>query len=298
MTYSIENDYLKVTADTLGAQLTSVINKRTGEEMMWDANPDVWPSHGPVLFPICGKLKNGKTIIDGKEYEIPKHGFIKDMEHEFVSAENNQLKFVVHSNEETMKMLPRHFDFETIFTINDNTLTHTIKVTNKSNKELRFSLGFHPAFALPFDKNHSTKDYELQFEIPQTPIVKDNFMTGPNEGLVSGKTHPIAENSKTIKLDDRMFDSDSICLSQMTAKTISLVEKDTDKKITLNIEDFPYVLLWSQLGTETLKFLCIEPWLAVQDTAEATGNWNEKPSAAELQPGEIWQKDLKITYNR
>ena len=53
MTYSIENDYLKVSADTLGAELVSVINKKTGEEMMWDANPEVWPCHGPILFPIC-----------------------------------------------------------------------------------------------------------------------------------------------------------------------------------------------------------------------------------------------------
>lgn len=298
MTYSVENDFIKITVESLGGELISVINKKTNNEMMWNGNPDVWPGHCPILFPICGKLKNGKTIIDGKEYEIPKHGFIRSMNLELLDKKENQLDFIAKSNEKTMKLFPREFEFQLSFIINQNELTNKIKITNKDSKELRFGLGFHPAFALPFDNNHTTEDYELQFETPQTPIVKENCMSGQNEGLVSDNTYAIAENSKTIKLNDRMFDSDSLCLSKITAKNISLVEKDSDKKITVVIEKFPYVLLWSQPNMDSLKFLCIEPWHVVQDRTDATGNWNEKPCAAELKSGESWETEMKIIYNR
>ena len=116
--------------------------------------------------------------------------------------------------------------------------------------------------------------------------------------LFLAKHIPLAVNSKTIELDDNMFDADSLCLSGLTAKTISIVEKDSDRKIVVNIEGFPYVLLWSMGGKGSLKFLCIEPWLSVQDTDNASGNWNDKPCAAELSPGEVWQKELIMTFQR
>ena len=298
MKYSIENDFLKVTADSFGAELMSVINKKTGEEMMWQGNPEIWDGHCPMLFPYCGKLKNNRYILDGKEYTSPKHGFIKNYDHELFSNEKDKMHFIAYSNEETRKLFPRDFTYETIYSLKENKLIQQVIVTNKSNKELRFGLGFHPAFNMPFNNDKSTKDYEIQFEIPQTPVVKDNFTSGPNEGLVSGKTYQLVKNSCVIPLNDNMFDADSICLSQLTAKTISLVEKDTGKKITVDIEGFPYVLLWSMGGKGSLKFLCIEPWLTVQDTGDASGNWNNKACAAELAPEESWHKELNITFYR
>ena len=59
-------------------------------------------------------------------------------------------------------------------------------------------------------------------------------------------------------------------------------EKDTGRVITLRIDDFPYVLIWSMQGTETLKLLCIEPRHRLQDRVETTGDWNRKPCAAEF----------------
>ena len=62
-----------------GAELVSV--KFNGIEKMHDGE-SFWNRHSPVLFPIVGKLKNGKTIINGKEYEMGQHGFARDMEFE------------------------------------------------------------------------------------------------------------------------------------------------------------------------------------------------------------------------
>ena len=35
MQYTIENEYLRLTVDTHGAEAVSVVNKATGAEMLW-----------------------------------------------------------------------------------------------------------------------------------------------------------------------------------------------------------------------------------------------------------------------
>ena len=59
MEYIIENEYLKVTVTTWGAQVKSVIRKCDGVEHIWHGDSSVWKFHTPILFPHCGKLVDG-----------------------------------------------------------------------------------------------------------------------------------------------------------------------------------------------------------------------------------------------
>ena len=63
---------LKITTVNKGAELVSVIHDDI--EKIHDGEND-WNRHAPVLFPIVGKVKDGKTIIDGKECLLGQHGF-------------------------------------------------------------------------------------------------------------------------------------------------------------------------------------------------------------------------------
>ncbi len=298
MKHTLENEFLKVTVDSRGAELVSVVNKQTGAEMMWQADPALWNRHAPILFPQCGKVRGGRFTLDGKSYESSAHGFARDYEHEFLGSDGNSLRFVLKANEEILARFPRAFRFETTFTLEGRRLRHAVRVVNTGDKQLRFGLGYHPGFNLPFDEKHTTQDYELRFEVPQTPMVCDNVAEGPNKGFVAGTKFALVENSAVIPLSDRMFDADSLAMSELTAKTISIVEKDSDRRITLGIEGFPYVLLWSAATPEPLKFLCIEPWHNLQDPQDSTGDWNDKPCAAALEPGQEWNTHLDITFDR
>ena len=62
MQYSIENDILRLTVDSHGAEPVSVIHKPTGAELLWQADPAVWKRHAPILFPYTGKLTGGKML--------------------------------------------------------------------------------------------------------------------------------------------------------------------------------------------------------------------------------------------
>ena len=55
---------LKITTVNKGAELVSVIQNDI--EKIHDGVND-WNRHAPVLFPIVGKVKDGKTMINGKE---------------------------------------------------------------------------------------------------------------------------------------------------------------------------------------------------------------------------------------
>ena len=62
MQYSIENEILRLTVDTHGAEPVSVLHKPTGAELLWQGDPAVWGRHAPILFPYTGKLTGGKNF--------------------------------------------------------------------------------------------------------------------------------------------------------------------------------------------------------------------------------------------
>ena len=66
----LENEYLKVMVADAGAELSSVFDKETDEERLWDANPAVWNRHAPILFPFVGKVIGGVYRIGEKEYNM------------------------------------------------------------------------------------------------------------------------------------------------------------------------------------------------------------------------------------
>src|ERR1700751_603984 len=71
----IENDFLKVPIRNKGGELTSLYNKVSGVEHLWQADPNIWPWHAPNLFPVVGGLINNELLVNGKTYPMKRHGF-------------------------------------------------------------------------------------------------------------------------------------------------------------------------------------------------------------------------------
>ena len=77
MIHYIENEYLKIGVKEFGCELTSVYSKENNCEYLWQGDPAYWSGQSPILFPIVGRLIDDKYSLDGKEYEMPKHGFAR-----------------------------------------------------------------------------------------------------------------------------------------------------------------------------------------------------------------------------
>ena len=256
MQYTIENEYLRLTVDTHGAEAVSVVNKATGAEMLWCGDPAVWGRHAPILFPYTGKLTSGKMIAKGKEYAGGQHGFARDVEHTLVGKTETSLTLVLQANEETRTKWPYEFELRSTFELVEKTVRHTLAVYNPSEPELRFGIGYHPAFAIPFDDAHTPADYEFRFDELESPLCVSCL---PN-GLLNGTDyHYLARNTRTVPLTDDLFDYDSHCMLNLRSKTLAIVEKDTGRAVRCNIEGYPYVLIWSK-PEKPYRFVCIEPW--------------------------------------
>lgn len=291
MQYTIKNTHLSLTVDSFGAQMVSVKNEN-GEEMLWQADKNVWGYSAPMLFPWVGRMKEGKFIVDGEEYAASNHGFIRNVEHSLVLKEDNLIIFEYKACAESKKKFPYNFVFRTSYVLSGHSVHHKIDVTNTDTRDLGFGLGFHPGYKLPFDDKHTTEDYYIEFDTPQSPKV----MAFSDRFLMDGSSYVYGENLSRIPLKDNFFENDSIIFSELTAKTVSIVEKDSGKRIDFDVQDFPYVVLWT-VATPKTQFFCVEPWLSLPDREDSPLQWDKKKHSINLKPGEAYHilSRMKIT---
>ncbi len=292
MDYSIENEYLKVTVTTAGAQVKSVIRKCDGAEHIWQADPTVWGWYGPILFPHCGKVVEGVIEAKGSAYPSGQHGFARNMEHKFLRQNPGELVLVLESSEQTLLKWPYAFRLYSTFTLVEDSLHHSLTVENPGQEPLRFGIGYHPAYCIPFDGAHDSGDYVLKFDSPQSPVCIGCLP----QGLVHGNCYSLGSHISQLPIDEKLFANDSHCMAGLTAKTLGIYEKGTGRAVVCDIGDFPYTLIWSKPGKP--RFVCIEPWHSLPSWENGSKNWEEKPAAATLQPGESWSTTLRTRFVR
>ena len=80
------------------------------------------------------------------------------MEHTLLKAEGDTVQLELRPDE-TMKAERFPFDFvlTSTFRLDGKTLHHTLTVSNPGSEELRFGIGYHPAFCVPFDAEHTVE---------------------------------------------------------------------------------------------------------------------------------------------
>lgn len=278
MIYTIENEFVKVQINSMGAELWSIFNKQDGLEHLWQGDKSIWPRRAPNLFPHCGKLKGDQFIHNGVSYKSTLHGFARDYEHVVVQQDVKSITFFFPENEKTLEIYPFKFHLYTRFQLDRHILTQSFNVKNTGEKEMYFSIGFHTGYRCPFDDKHSILDYSIVFDQEETPLE----LLCNKEGLLNGVEKVYFENQKVIHLNDKLFPS-SFILSGLKSGHVSLVEADTGKYIKICIKDFPYTVFWSTPGK--VKFVCVEPWYGLPDLYDTKGRLDKKPCIQKLLSG-------------
>ena len=152
MIYKIENDFLAVDINDLGAELYSIKSKKTGTEYLWQGDTTFWKSRATNLFPVCGRLFGGVYTYKGKEYQMPIHGFAKLFEFTASCISKEEICFTLSSNSQTKEYYPFDFILKISYALKDNCLISQFIVENLG-KEMYFSCGGHPGFNVHFNKN-------------------------------------------------------------------------------------------------------------------------------------------------
>ena len=282
---------LEIKSKSSGAELTSI--KIDGKEKLHQAiltldenGKPFWNRHAPVLFPIVGQIKDGKTIINGEEFQMSQHGFARDMEFEEIEKSQIKHRYLLKSNEEALKKYPFKFELYITYEVEENTLITKYEVINKDENEMIFGLGGHPAFIC----DYSSGAYEIRFNKKEENI---KFLKLEN-GLLSNNEFENIMNNNKIKLHENIFNEDAIIMKDVNSNIVSLVNTKIDTKILdFDFTGFPYLAIWSKKGA---PFVCIEPWFNTTDKIDSDGIFEHKENILKLQPNGKFECEYKVKF--
>ena len=289
MIYTLENEHLKISLSNHGGELHSIKGKKDNTEFLWSGDEAYWKYHAPILFPIVGKVFNGKYTVDGKTYELPQHGLARVRDFEMIEQTKNSISFELKYSEDTLKVYPFKFSLIIKYTLNDINLSIDYIVKNLDNKEMYFSIGAHPAFMCPIE-NDKFDDYYFEFnENENASIMK---LVGP--GYFSKEEKPYLKDENIINLSTDLFKNDALVFKNLKSNKISLKSKTHKKHLEFDFGEFPYLGLWTK--ATGAPFVCIEPWFGHADFDEFNGEFKDKAAIQSLMPNKEFQCNYNISF--
>ncbi|MGJ8593089.1 MAG: aldose 1-epimerase family protein [Aquaticitalea sp.] len=285
----LKNNLLNIAINPIGAELTEISSVKRGTQFMWNADPTIWANYAPNLFPIVGMLKNESYHFEGKDYQLPKHGFIRNNPN-FKIDESSDARVVLKLQEtlDTLKSYPFQFEYYVIFELDKHELTVTYKVVNTHMKTIYFSLGGHPAFKCPVYEDENYDDYRLVFENDET---SETHLLNLENGLVTNETKRVFNTSNSINLYHELFEHDALIFKDLKSRKVKLKSNNHGTVITLHYKDFPYFGVWAKTNG---NYVCLEPWLGIADSDNSNQQLTQKEGIITLEPHKEFEASYKI----
>ena len=275
----LENNALRISVSDHGAELCSVMDRQSGTERIWTADPAVWNRHSPILFPFVGKVNGGRYRIQDQEYSMKtQHGFARDMD--FICEEMTDSS-VTHSltyTEDTLKIYPYAFGLQVRHSLdpdNERILHIDWVVENRGDKEMLFSIGGHPGFLMPPDvrKEDCFIVFPGREELVYFQVNKEGFAI-PDKEYHMTLADGCAAYQENIP--------DTWIFSGQEIRSVGIAGPDHRRFITMDCEGFPMLAVWANPQG---SFICLEPWFGRTDDAGFTGTLEEKTGMERLSPG-------------
>ena len=279
MFVSISNGFLTATIKLKGAELCSLKNKN--KEYIWDGNSDFWGKHSPVLFPIVGTLKDNSYRYNNKKYQLNRHGFARDLDFVIQEKQEHYVIFSLISSNTTKTNYPFDFELNIKYSLDEKRLKIQYFVKNLGTNKMLFSIGGHPAFALP---NHF-ENYSLKFEDDKSI----NFYLLEND-LLSNTTKKIDLKNNKLALSYALFENDALVFKKLNSKSITIYDCEIPY-LKFSFKDFPNFGIWTKMNA---PFVCLEPWMGYSDTMNSSGNILEKEGITILNPNDIYTIEFLI----
>ncbi|MCI8948613.1 MAG: aldose 1-epimerase family protein [Lachnospiraceae bacterium] len=287
----LENQELLLEINSHGGELTRIYDKNHCREVLWEADPEIWGRHSPILFPFIGKSYEGKYRFNGKEYPMTAHGFARDMEFELLSETEDSVWYGLKDTEETYKKYPFHFRLETGHRLEGNRIHVMWKVVNTGDITMYFMLGGHPAFKTPEGK--SIYDFTLDFHRKEEegPI---HYQAPNEEGYqVEGLSDYLKlESGKAAIVPGFFHKALTYIFDWGQVEKLSLMLPGGQPFVTIHCKGIPYFGVWTM--EETHPFVCLEPWFGRCDQNGYQGRLEDREGQVSLEPGKEFTADYII----
>lgn len=278
----LENERLIIQINESGAELARIYDKDRQREVLWDASPQIWPRHAPILFPFVGNCYQGIYQYHGRSYPMTPHGFARDRIFELTALARHEAHFQLSDDAESYQVYPFHFTLDVGHKLESSRVLVTWKVTNHGDGVMWFMIGGHPAFRVPLGKTihdftfRFGQQERLHYEAPD----ENGYITAKKQGylLLRDGMAPLAKGffkeTLTYIFDEGQVDE------------ISLLVWD-EPYITMHCKEIPYLGIWTK--EETHPFVCLEPWFGRCADEGYTGELKDRTGVMCLNPGKTFK---------
>jgi galactose mutarotase-like enzyme len=285
---TISSGALGAAINPLGAELWSLADGQ-GHALMTDADPAFWTGHAPLLFPIVGRLRDGRYRLGGRHFEMAQHGIARKLPFVLVEQAADRLLLRLEADDATRASYPFDFRLDMAFALAGAILHMTAHILNTGAEAMPFSFGYHPAFAWPLPYGGAVEDHRIIFEkaepgpircIAEGGLIGPELVATPVAGDVLAPTHA-------------MFEDDALIWDRLESRSLTWGVPGRPS-LRIDFPDTPMLGLWQKPGA---RYLCVEPWAGIADPAGFVGDFRDKPGIMSLAPGEsrAFRMDVTLT---
>lgn len=282
----IESSDVQIQISEWGAELQSIYSKPNQIELLWQGDARYWNRRAPVLFPIVGRLKNQTYIFNNIKYQLPQHGFARDLKFNVTAQSTSSIEYTLESNAQTLAVFPFSFRFSIGYTLNQQVLTTRFSILNTGHNTMLYSFGAHPAFNCPLLPDTRPDAYAIKFyntKLEHTLLA---------EGLRTSIQLPLQLQNGVLQLHHTLFDNDALVFENNQITAVSLLYNHKPL-LTLNCGNWPYFGIWSK---PSAPFICFEPWHGVTDHTETNMQWLSKTGLLQLLPNTAYSAEFTLDF--
>ena len=276
----IENGKFIVKVNPMGAELSGLYGKEEKTEYMWQGLPEIWSGRSPILFPVVGKLVGDKYIYENKEYNMPKHGFVRKELFEIKEQKEDSLTLTYKDYEKYYESYPFMYEFSVKFDVTDKGVSVTHIVENKGEKDMYFSLGAHPGI-------ECGKGAYLEFpEVENVRAYRFN-----DDKIIREETDEFLLGTNIFKIYDETFVGDAYVIEGLKSPYVYVKAPELGRTVKVDFGTAPYLGVWAKPAA---PYVCIEPWFGLDDDVFAKGKIEEKKGIVKLPAKETFEFTVKV----
>lgn len=284
MKFRIENQYLRVEANSLGGSLSSILDKERNNEILYQPEPDSWQGQDVAIFPFVARLKGKEYTHQGKRYSLKNHGLCRYYPFELIQLAPEAMTLLFVSSEETLKEYPFTFRFEIHYSLNGKCLNVEYIVKNEGEETMPFGIGAHPAFDLNGEEIAGKIDTSKNAIFFKNTAKLTRICFDDRGEMVLGEEDFGTVSS--IDIDKKLFRTyQTLCVKGDGISDVLLKRAD-GTKVSFHYDNIEYFVLWS--FPETGHFVAIEPWMSLPDYADAELEITKKKTLLHLPKGETY----------
>ncbi|MHB8127781.1 MAG: aldose 1-epimerase family protein [Mobilitalea sp.] len=287
---NISNDQISVTANSIGGELLSIHDIKTGTEYLWQGDSTFWGRRALNIFPFVGRLFQKMYTLNGVCYSINIHGFLPNAEMELVFRDTDSCCFCLRENEETLAMFPYAFEFFIKYKLIKRTLYIEFQVHNCSVETMYCAMGGHPGFNLPLEQGLTFEDYNISFPTPCEPNLVEFTPTVLCTGV---RTPYLLEDGYRLPLRHSLFKQDAVVFADMP-RSVTISSPKGTRKITVDFPQMPYIGFWHKPNSEA-PFVCIEPWSSLPGREGVVEETKDMQDLTAITAGEYYSNQWSIS---